>query len=298
MILQVATDCSGLDAPLFALDNLKIPYEYKFACDIDKYVRKTIQANHKPGIIYEDIRTVRSLPKLDLYIAGFPCQPFSNIGKKLGPKDTRSDIFQYVLKTIKDTDTEMFILENVKTIRGYKEYYESIITRLKSLGYTIHADIYNSSDYGIPQNRERLYIIGHKSEYSYKIPSKLPICPYYIDQFDNETELSKTNKLRLNKILNIDKLTFINLSNIYTNSKSHNYSTNCNTITKQAYVYCIPKKRVATMNEILSLQGLPHTFIQVVSDTQLRYQIGNSMSVNVLESILKELYLREKLLDC
>ena len=95
--LVVGTDCSGLEAPIQALDNIGIVYQHAFSSDTDAECRKTISANFKPVQIYNDVRTRdnNSAPDVDVYVAGFPCQPFSTAGKGEGFEDTqgRGSIF-------------------------------------------------------------------------------------------------------------------------------------------------------------------------------------------------------------
>ncbi len=119
-LIKIGTDCSGIEAPIQALDNIqkKIEhkiYEHEFSCDYDKYCRDSIAANYTPKIIYNNIKEKRSLEKVDVYVCGFPCQPFSTAGNQLGNKDSRN-IFSYCIKAIKDCNPTLFILENVKGI--------------------------------------------------------------------------------------------------------------------------------------------------------------------------------------
>ena len=100
--VKVGTDCSGIGIPLIALKNMGIPVEHEFDCDNCEKVQLTIQANHKPKILFPDIqgRDVNEVPYVDVYIAGFPCQPFSTMGKQEGFNDSqgRGTIFLDVLK--------------------------------------------------------------------------------------------------------------------------------------------------------------------------------------------------------
>ncbi len=90
-MLRVGTDCSGIEAPIQALKNLKVPFRHVFACEKDKFARKSIEANYKPEKMYEDItsRNHKELPDIDLYVCGFPCQSFSKAGKQKGMDDPR-----------------------------------------------------------------------------------------------------------------------------------------------------------------------------------------------------------------
>lgn len=153
MVLRIATDCSGIEAPIQALKDLKINFKHIWSCEKDKYCLETIKANFNPEIIYEDIikRNNKLLPDIDGYICGFPCQPFSNYGKKLGLKDERGNIMFYCINVIKKKVPKFFILENVplfKTINN-SEQYNLLIHKLNKLNkYNIYVNILNALDYG------------------------------------------------------------------------------------------------------------------------------------------------------
>ena len=175
-ILKVATDCSGIEAPIQALKQLRIPFKHVWCSDIDKFCISSIKANYAPGRLYGDkdsayphgdmrTRDHRKLPDVDLYICGFPCQSFSQAGKQKGLSDPRGNIIYSCLNTIKAKEPRYFILENVKNIlfidkknkkEKYGESWKVIwgeIEKLKELGYSIDWKVLNTRDYGIPQNR-------------------------------------------------------------------------------------------------------------------------------------------------
>ncbi len=118
--LRVGTDCSGMEAPIQALRNLGVSFTHVFSSDTDEKVRRTIRANYPPEILYRDItkRDVSKVPSVDLYLAGFPCQPFSYAGKKQGFQDSqnRGTVFFKILEYIRKKRPKVFVLENVKGI--------------------------------------------------------------------------------------------------------------------------------------------------------------------------------------
>ncbi len=295
MIIKIGTDCSGIEAPIQALKQLNVQYSHEFSSEIDKYAIESIKANYDPKIIYDDMTVKRKLPHIDMYVCGFPCQPFSLAGNRLGLDDPRGNIFKYCIKTIEYTTPSLFILENVKGIitidnGSYFQYIKNSLNKLKE--YEISYFILNTKDYGIPQNRERLFIVGlNKSKIKKKLqcPKKTKCKPIksYIDEKTTMTEEycdTFKNKYHLFK-----NGTFVDIATLRQTSSivNPNYSS---TLSTQA-LWCIPKNRKATIKECLLLQGFPKNFKQIVSNSQMRKQIGNSMSVNVLKCLFKECFI-------
>ena len=121
--LRVGTDCSGIEAPIQALRQLKIPFKHIFSSDIDKYCIQSIKANYDPEIIFGDkdgpypngditTRNIDDVPDIDLYVCGFPCQPFSQAGQRKGFEDKRGNVFWSCLEVIERKQPKYFILEN------------------------------------------------------------------------------------------------------------------------------------------------------------------------------------------
>lgn len=292
-MLRVGTDCSGIEAPIIALKQLKIPFSHEFSSEIDKHCIESIKANYKPKKIFGDMkkRKVKDIPDIDLYICGFPCQPFSMAGERKGTEDTRGTIFYECLKVIKNKKPNYFILENVKGLITIDEgnTFKEILQSLKELKiYNVEWKILNTKDYGIPQNRERVFIVGIKKslkkEFHWPRKKKLESLKKYVDWKDTRKDELTENYKRHLEIVNPDSY-FIDFSfSKYKYPFADRYSP-C-LITSITY---FNKKlmRKANIYEYLKLQGFPISFKQVVSDNQLKKQIGNSMSVNVLKELFK-----------
>ena len=182
--LRVGTDCSGIEAPIQALRQLKIPFQHVFSSEIDKYCIQSIKANYHPEILFGDPdgpypngnitqRDINTVPDIDLYVCGFQCQPFSQAGKRKGFEDKRGNVFWSCLEVIKKKQPKYFILENVKGLlshdrpkdskRGeYGKTWKTIwkeIKKMENYDYKIQWKVLNTKDYGIPQNRERIFIV-------------------------------------------------------------------------------------------------------------------------------------------
>ena len=122
MNIRIGTDCSGIEAPVQALKKLKkrygITYEHIFSSEIDPYAIKFIKANYKPKILYGDIkkRDVSTIPEIDLYVAGFSCQPYSLANKFKTPVDPRLNLYESCVDVIFEKQPSCFLLENVQTL--------------------------------------------------------------------------------------------------------------------------------------------------------------------------------------
>ncbi|NCY26811.1 MAG: DNA (cytosine-5-)-methyltransferase, partial [Alphaproteobacteria bacterium] len=126
-----------MEAPIVALRQLKIPFSHEFSSEIDKHCISTIRANFNPKIIFGDMTTrdIRQVPDIDLYVCGFPCQPFSMAGKRQGEQDPRGTVFYECLRVIKNKKPMIFILENViglLSIDGGKTF-KTILRELERL---------------------------------------------------------------------------------------------------------------------------------------------------------------------
>jgi DNA (cytosine-5)-methyltransferase 1 len=180
MKLNVATDFSGVGAPELALNRLGIEYNLVFACEKDKFARKSYLSLHNPKYFFDDI-TTRSIPSdippIDLYFGGFPCQPFSVAGKRHGFSDTRGTLFHNLVDSINKTKPKVFVLENVKGLLSHDKgnTFKTVLHTLEGEGYNIHYKVLNTKDFGLPQNRERVFIVGFKEFRLFNFPTGFPL---------------------------------------------------------------------------------------------------------------------------
>lgn len=141
--------------------------------EIDKYANKSYIAMHNPKedeFYGQDIRTIKpgELPEADIYCGGFPCQSFSIAGKQRGFEDTRGTLIFEVLRLVKERKPKILFLENVKGLLNHDngKTFATILLAISELGYSIEWQVLNSKDFGVPQNRERVFIIGHLGGFS------------------------------------------------------------------------------------------------------------------------------------
>lgn len=181
--IRIATVFSGIGAIEHAFERLKIPTEIIFACDIDKFAKESYFANYNitEDKWFDDIAQVNGKKfkgKIDFFMGGSPCQSFSMVGKRKGLDDERGLLIYEFSRLVKEIQPKVFIWENVKGVLSHNngETWEHIKTEFEKLGYHINHQVLNARDYGIPQNRERLFVVGFKEENDkFNFPKKTPL---------------------------------------------------------------------------------------------------------------------------
>ena len=166
--LKVGTLFSGIGAFEHALSRLNIDHEIAFACDNDKFVKQSYFANYEitQENWYEDVLKLDATKYLsddiDIIIGGSPCQSFSFVGKQKGLEDDRGNLIFEFIRIIKEAKPKIFIFENVKglTTHDNGETFKYVLEKFKELDYTICYDILKATEYGIPQSRQRLFLVG------------------------------------------------------------------------------------------------------------------------------------------
>ena len=183
-MLKVLELFAGIGACSKALTNLGIEHEIVDAVEIDKYAIKSFNAIHGTNFEPQDITTWDKDIKADLIMHGSPCQDFSVAGKNAGGDEgsgTRSSLLYESLRIIEKTKPDIVIWENVKNLlsKRHKHNHEAYIQRMSDMGYDSATQILNAKDYGIPQNRERVFTLsikrGSKLVKSYTRPEPRPL---------------------------------------------------------------------------------------------------------------------------
>jgi DNA (cytosine-5)-methyltransferase 1 len=164
--IRVFEAFAGYGGASFGLKKTKLPYEIIGFSEFDKYASAIFELNHSGIKNYGDITQIQpsDIPDYDMFTGGFPCQPFSTAGLGLGEMDIRGTLFYDVIRINEVKRPKHILLENVKglTTRRHKATFDKIISELERLGYSVRWKVLNSKDYGIPQNRERLWIYGYR----------------------------------------------------------------------------------------------------------------------------------------
>ena len=164
-IIRVFEGFAGYGGASFGLKKAKIPHKVIGYSDIEQEAIDLYEYNFPNIKNYGDITKIEEtkLPDFDLFTGGFPCQPFSTVGKMLGELDTRGTLFNDIIRICEYKKPRYILLENVKGLLGKKHRptFDKIISELNRIGYiNVQYAILNSKDYGVPQNRERLWIFG------------------------------------------------------------------------------------------------------------------------------------------
>ncbi len=277
-----------------------------YSNDIDRYACQTYRANFKE-IDQRDIRSVdpASVPAFDVLLAGFPCQPFSLIGKRDGLGDPRGQLFNEVVKFLNVRRPRAFVLENVKNLVKHNkgETYKFIKSALENAGngYYVTEQILDSKNFGVPQHRERIYIIGIKNPHKpfrfpekslerqrlkeileKKVPEK-----YYLSQKYYEGLLAhKERHAAKGSGFGYEILDPKGVSNTIV---SGNMGRERNLIQDKPVSINKWGVRKLTERECARLQGFPDNFKIPVSQTQAYKQFGNAVSVPVAKEMAKTL---------
>jgi DNA (cytosine-5)-methyltransferase 1 len=272
---------------------------FVFSSEIDKYAQKTYYANYNE-LPHGDITEIKAedIPPHDIILAGFPCQAFSVAGLKKGFEDTRGTLFFDVARVAKYHRPKVIFLENVKGFRNHDKgnTFKVVKQTLEDLGYRVFSEVLNAKEFGLPQNRERIYIIGfldHSIEFKFPKPPRwsVKLGDILNKEVDEKYTISdrlwaghQRRKIEHKKKGNGFGYSMFNEESKYTSTISARYY-------KDGSEILIEQKdknpRKLTPREAGRLQGFPDSFEILVSDTQAYRQFGNSVAVPVIEELAK-----------
>ena len=317
--LRLLSLFSGIGAFEKALSNLNITYDLVAFSEIDKFASKAycLIHNESENKNLGDINLIneKNLPDFDLMTYGFPCQSFSIQGERLGFEDPeRGNLFFESMRIAREKRPKYMIAENVKGLINHDKgrTFDIILTILKSLGYNNYYKVVNAKDHGVPQARERIFIVSIRKDidhYGYQFPEGTKLTKTFYDFLENEVDdkynredyfksKSKYHNLEyddmtiLKLIENGEKISKRNDGLIYTLTASGRNSGN--------NLYICKLKRVLTPVESWKLMGFDRSDAikckeSGISDSQLYKMAGNSIVVNVLEDIFKNLLISKEI---
>lgn len=272
-----------------------LPTRCVFSSDIDRPCQDAYEANFSERP-HGDITKIREadIPDHELLLAGFPCQPFSIIGNMKGFQDTRGTLFFDIARILHEKRPKAFVLENVKLLAGHNggNTLATILATLRGLGYEVDYRILNALDFGLPQKRERIWIVGIQQQYAPRISwpeGNVPMRPlssileknvpeaYYASEYIREKRRQSATATDGDTIWHENKAGHISV-----------YPYSCALRAGASYNYLLVNgERRLTPREMLRLQGFPESFRITCSASQTRKQAGNSLPVNVAEAILQ-----------
>ena len=275
--------------------NKKLESECVFSSDIDEKCQDIYQANfgERPA---GDITKVdpASVPDHDILFAGFPCQPFSIIGQGKGFADTRGTLFFHIAQILHHKRPEAFVLENVKQLVGHDKgrTLSVILKTLKDLGYTTTYKVLNALDYGLPQKRERVFIVGTLSKKTFEFPEPMkgfkPLSEILETDIPDSFMASEHIRSKRKESHSSPYELSIWHENKAGNISSYPYS--CALRAGASYNYLLVNgERRLTPREMFRLQGFPDSYKITVTDSQARKQAGNSVPVNAVAAVIEKL---------
>ena len=276
-----------------------------FSSEWDKFAKKTYYANYGE-MPAGDITKIEpsSIPNHDILVGGFPCVAFSQAGKKLGFEDSRGTLFFNIAKIVKEKRPKAILLENVKNLLTHDKgnTFRVIKETLEGLDYAVNHKVLAAKDFGVPQNRERIYIVcfdkrtvKNWKDFLYPTPPKTQTSLANVLEAKVDEKYTLSDKLweghQRRKVANKKAgkgfgYSIFNKNSAYTNTISARYY-------KDGSEILIEQKganpRKITPREAARLQGFPEEFIIPVSDTQAYRQFGNSVAVPVVHAVAEKM---------
>jgi len=319
-MIKVGSDFSGVGAFNQALQRLGIDYKEVFACDMDKYARQTFIHNYGEPEYYPMNVYDREIPSesLDIYMTSPPCQAFSLAGKRLGKDDKRGILFFNSHEFIQKNQPRYFIFENVKGLlsddngKTFQEWINMLGGKSvngipvlfpyeDSVDYHIYYKVLNAKHHGVPQNRERVFLIGIRDDKdnNFSFPAEEHLTKRLKDVLESEVD----KKYNIENIYNIRRLSETLEKNELPNDiriiDSYNKSIHEDSIcistrvnaSSCTHLWDTKLIRRLTPRECFRLMDFPDSFTWICSDSQAYKQAGNSIVVGVLAKIIAKLKL-------
>ena len=306
-MLRVFEAFSGYGSQSIALRNLGIEHEVVAISEIDKYAIKAYEAIHGPTLNLGDISKidVNDIPEHDLFTYSFPCQDLSVAGKQKGlGEGTRSGLLYECEKVIEHCKPKYLLLENVKNLVGkkFKAQFEEWLAYLESLGYTNYWQVLNAKNYGVPQNRERVFVISILGEHeAYEFPKPIPLDKCIRDILEEEVDEKyyiKYDKPFPKWQYSKNIIGYLDIGSYELNNRVYGVGGCGFTVrAKQPDQKILVGNRLRklTPRECFRLMGMRDADIDKIqeagiSNTQQYKLAGNSIVVDVLEAIFKNLF--------
>ena len=271
-----------------------------FSSEFDEDACKTYEANfgeHPSG----DITKIdaKDIPDFEILLGGFPCQAFSIIGKKEGfANETCGTLFFDIERILKEKQPPAFMLENVRNLTAHDNgnTFRIIKEHLEKLGYHVYAKVLNALDYGVPQKRERIIIVGFIDDVEFSFPEpiseseKTTLADILEDNVDKKyyvRDAIRESRIERLKDKNYPK-PYISHENMAGSITPHPYSSALRAGASANYIL-INDERRPTERELLRIQGFPDDFKIVVPYGKIKKPTGNSVAVPVIKAVAREM---------
>ena len=269
-----------------------------FSSEFDEDACRTYEANfneHPKG----DITKILSdeIPNFDVLLAGFPCQAFSIIGKKEGfSNETCGTLFFDIERILRDKRPSAFLLENVRNLVAHDNgnTFKIIKKHLEALGYHVYYKVLNSINYGVLQNRERIFIVGFLDDVAFEFPKPSTIVLTLSDVLEKDVDKKYYVKdnIRLSRLARLKNKNYpkpyISHENMSGSVTPHPYASTLRAGASANYIL-INDERRPTEREMLRFQGFPDSYKIVLPYSKIKKQCGNSVSVPVISAIAKQM---------
>lgn len=271
-----------------------------FSSEFDEDACKTYEANfgeHPSG----DITKINAadIPDFDILLGGFPCQSFSIIGKKEGfANETCGTLFFDIERILKEKRPPAFMLENVRNLVAHDNgnTFKVIREHLETLGYHVYAKVLNALDYGVPQKRERIIIVGFLNDVPFEFPlpvaesERVSLSEILEENVDPRYYVKENiKKSRLERLHDKDyPKPYISHENMAGSVTPHPYSSALRAGASANYIL-INDERRPTEREMLRIQGFPDTFKIVLPYGKIKKQSGNSVAVPVIKAVARQM---------
>lgn len=291
---------------LFAgIGGIRIPFDEiggkcVFTSEWDKFSQQTYSANFGE-MPHGDITKINpeDIPSFDLLLAGFPCQPFSHAGLKKGFEDTRGTLFFNIAKIVEHHKPKAVFLENVKGLLGHDKgrTFETIKKVLEELGYKVYYKVHNAKDFGVPQNRQRIFIVALRDDYNFEfaIPPQTEVKVGDILEKKVDEKYTISDKLwagaQRRKAEHKAKGNGFGYS-LFTEDSPYTSTISARYYKDGSEILIAQKDknpRKLTPREAARIQGFPENFVIPVSDGQAYKQFGNAVAVPAIRSVAQQL---------
>lgn len=292
---------------LFAgIGGIRLPFDelgYKcvFSSEWDSAACDTYEANFGERPLGDITKiSAAEIPSHDILLAGFPCQTFSIMGKMAGFSDTRGTMFFEIERILSHHKPQVILLENVKQLTTHDKgrTFETILAHLSALGYHVKYKVLDARNFGLPQKRERIIIVGFLDEnMAEKFNFDFPVIPYNLaDVLENDSDVDKSlfasaRILEKRKAYTKNKNVFY--PSVWHENKAGNISVldyACALRTGASYNYLLVNGiRRPSSRELLRFQGFPDDFKIVVPHGEIRRQTGNSVAVPMIRAVAERI---------